>query len=180
MKDILTRKRKSTSKLIIVTSILSVVFYFLMDWQWLNDTNYSLHELMALPYQLFLFFIPLLLLLWIYYSIRTLSELELKGLLSKHTLMNIFTTLLVVLIIAFQITRFYGVYTSGVFQVESKWRDGEKYYIVLEDKNVRITRNEYNLINEDAMYLVSYEWNRLRPTIGRLETIELIEMKVAD
>jgi hypothetical protein len=180
MKEILIRKRKSTSKLIIVTSILSVVFYLLMDWQWLNNNNYSLHELMALPYQLFLFLIPLLLLPWIYYSIRTLSELELKGLLSKHTLMNILTTLLVVLIIAFQITRFYGVYTSGVFQVESKWRDGEKYYIVLEDKNVRITRNEYNLINEDAMYLVAYEWNRLRPTIGRLETIELIEMKVAD
>lgn len=131
-------------------------------------------------YQLFLFVIPLFLLPWIYYSIRTLSELELKGLLSKYTLMNIFTTLIVVLIIAFQVTRFYGVYTSGVFQVESKWRDEENYYIVLEDKNVRITRNEYNLINEDAMYLVEYEWNRLRPTIGRLETIELIEMKVAD
>ncbi len=58
-----------------------------------------------------------------------------------------------------------------------RWR---KLLYVLEDKNVRITRNEYNLINEDAMYLVEYEWNRLRPTIGRLETIELIEMKVAD
>jgi hypothetical protein len=151
-----------------------------MDSQWLSDTNYYLHELMALPYQLFLYLIPLLVLFWIYYSIRTFSELELKGLFSKDALMNILTTVLVVLIIVFQITRFYGVHTGGVFEVESKWRDGEKYYIVLMDKNVRCTRNEYNLINEDDMYVVSYEWNKLTPTIGHLENIELIEMKVAD
>lgn len=180
MKEILIKRRKNISKYLIGSSILSLIFYFLLESQQLSDFDYSLHEIMALPYQLFLYMIPLLLLFWIYYSIRTFSEIDLKGMYSKQTLINLLASVVVILIVIFQVTRFYGVNTGGVFSVKSKWNDGEKYYIVLNDKNIQCTRNEYNLINEKDMYSISFEWNKLKPAFGYLESIEHIDIKVAD
>jgi len=151
-----------------------------MDSQWLSNTNYTLHELMALPYQLFLCLIPIMIVIWIYYLIHTLSELKFRRMSIKNILINIATTMIVILIIGFQIIRFYGVYTGGVYEIESKWRDGEQYYIVLGEKNIKCTRNEYNLIQEDDKYLITFEWNKLRSNIGQLETIKPIEIRGTD
>lgn len=177
MKNNLIQKRKNISKLTIIISIVSIMFYYLMDAQWLINTNFTLHEIMALAYSFFLFLIPIMIVMWIYYLIHTLSELKFSRMSIRNILINIATTMIVILTIGFQITRFYVVSTSGIYDIESKWRDGEQYYIVIDEKNIKCTRNEHNLIQEDDRYLITFEWNKLRSTLGQLETIKPIESR---
>jgi hypothetical protein len=69
----------------------------------------------------------------------------------------------------------HGISTSGIFEVKEKLEENNKYYLVLSDKKVRVTRNEFNLVNINEEYLIGFEWNSLRPHKGHLESIQLIE-----
>ncbi|MCA0972851.1 hypothetical protein LCM20_19900 [Halobacillus litoralis] len=67
------------------------------------------------------------------------------------------------------------VTTSGVFVVKQKLQEDHDYFLLLEDQKIEVTRNEYQLVEENRRYAVSFVWNRNTPYRGELYTIEPIE-----
>jgi len=64
------------------------------------------------------------------------------------------------------------VKTGGIFEVKDKVQEESKYYLILEDKKISVSRNEFNLINAKESYLISFVWNSLSPQKGKLTNIE--------
>ncbi|WP_141705390.1 hypothetical protein [Vulcanibacillus modesticaldus] len=62
--------------------------------------------------------------------------------------------------------------TTGIFEVESKVREGNYYYINLGDIKIRCTQNEFNLISINQKYLITYTWNNYSPGKGKLINIQ--------
>ncbi|OIJ20738.1 hypothetical protein BKP45_08025 [Anaerobacillus alkalidiazotrophicus] len=62
-----------------------------------------------------------------------------------------------------------------MFEVEQKKHEDRKYYLVLNDKKVRVSYNEFHLVEEKQQYLISFVWNKRSPNKGRLKTIDPIK-----
>lgn len=145
--------------------------------QAIADFNYNLHEIMYLPLNLAIFVVPILFLIYIYLFIKYLRK---RG--RQKTNLKVIIQIIIIMvsiIIIFSITehQFREVSTSGVFEVEQKIRKDRKYYMVIGDKKVRVTYNEFQLIEENQQYLISYIWNKRSPNKGKLEIIEPIRLK---
>ena len=140
--------------------------------QTIADFNYNLHEIMYAPFTLAIFFLPILFPVYIYLLIKYLlkrgkQKTNFKK-ISKATL--IATSIIVI----FSITLYqsFEVYTSGVFKVEQKLNENKKYYLVIDDKKVKISNNEFELIEANQEYLIGFVWNKQTPNKGKLLTIE--------
>ncbi|MEQ6377745.1 hypothetical protein RZN22_17490 [Bacillaceae bacterium S4-13-58] len=143
--------------------------------QAIADYNYSLHEMMYLPSTIAMFVVPLLFLVYIFFFIKYLRR-------RANKLSSLKTSLLSVLVITSLVGIFSLTYyqandmsTTGVYEVEQKLLKDRKYYILFDNKEVRVSRNEYYLVEENEEYLIGYVWNKNTPNEGKLETIETLE-----
>lgn len=68
-----------------------------------------------------------------------------------------------------------GIHTTGIYDNISKQRIESKFYLIIKDKNIRCTNNEYNLIDTGKEYMISFQWNKFFPSKGKLKYIELID-----
>ena len=140
--------------------------------QAIADFNYSLHEIMYVPFNIALFFVPVVFLIYIYLLTKYLLNRK-KQKTNLKTISQIVSvlasTVLVILITAHQ---FLEVSTGGVFEVEKKLNEDRKYFLVLDDKVVRVSHNEFQLVEENHQYLISFVWNKRTPNKGQLKTIE--------
>ena len=64
------------------------------------------------------------------------------------------------------------VSTGGLFEVKDKIQESNNYYIELNYKKIKCTHSEFNLIEEGKVYLVTFDWNKLWPEVGKLILIE--------
>lgn len=140
--------------------------------QAITDFNYTLHELMFVPTSIAMFIVPVVFLMYIYFLIKYLvvrgkQKTNLTA-ISKAVLV-IASLIVVVSIIAHQS---YETHITGVFEVEKKRHEDRKYYLVIDDKKVRVSQNEFHLIEENQQYLISFVWNKRNPNKGQLEIIE--------
>ena len=62
--------------------------------------------------------------------------------------------------------------TAGVYEIEEKIHEDRKYFIVLHDKKIQVSKKEFQLIEENQPYSISFVWNKRNPNIGKLKTIE--------
>lgn len=67
------------------------------------------------------------------------------------------------------------VSTGGVFRVKEKFSEYEMHYIMINNQAISCTLSEYNLIKENEVYAVTYDWNKLFPDKGKAVNIEYIE-----
>lgn len=161
---------------LLLTLIIDVVCLFLHQVQGIIDFNYTLHEMLAIPVNFSIFIVPIELVMLIYYSTRyfkniwkatMLTDLKYKVKVFTCVICMFFTMAL----IYYQINI---VTTSLVSNVANKTIEGNSTYIILNSKKIKCTRNEYNLINLNEEYSISYKWNHLKPNIGKLENIRRI------
>lgn len=141
--------------------------------QAITDYNYSLHEMLYIPVTLSSFLVPIAFLIYMYFVIKYLRKWGFQK-------PNIYTGIKAVLVITSLITIFSLINyqskefsTGGVFKVEQKIQEDTKYYLILNDKKVRVSRNEFYLVDLNKEYLGSFIWNS-QTNRGRLETIEPI------
>jgi len=167
-----TSLRKKCSKIIIFLIYITTVCYILGQSQSITNWNYTFHEMLFLPYNLAYYSLPVLSLIWIYYGLRSIKEKSKeKNDKRKLYFKNIVIILSIVLIAVYFNYESHGVSTSGVFTIEEKIYDGEKYNIVVNGISIKCTWNEYNLIRENNEYLLSFNWNEYSPSPskGKLE-----------
>ncbi|WP_332651692.1 hypothetical protein [Lysinibacillus sp. 54212] len=140
--------------------------------QAIADFNYNLHELMFVPATIALFVVPVLFLIYLYFLIKyLLGRGKQKMSLKTSTLAGLVVVSIIgiVFITGYQSLE---VSTSGIFEVDQKLQEERKYYLVFDDQRVSVSYNEFQLVEENQQYLISFVWNKRTPNEGRLETIE--------
>lgn len=92
----------------------------------------------------------------------------------KNTLL--FISILTIIVYFLHIESMY-VSTGGIFKVNNKFSERNNYYIELNDKKIKCSRNEYNLIEQGKVYMVDYTWNENWPQKCKLDYIELTDIE---
>lgn len=130
---------------------------------------------MYVPFNIALFVTPLLFLVYLYHLIKYLSKRKSKKNDGKIGLKMAIVVISLVVVFSILVHQALEVSTSGIFVVEKKLREDRKYYIVFNDQQVKVSYNEFQLVEENRKYLMSYVWNKRTPSKGKLETIESIK-----
>lgn len=142
--------------------------------QAITDFNYSLHEMLYIPANLSIFLVPIAFLIYMYFVIKHLRK---RGVQKPNLKKGVKAVLVIVsLITIFSIKDYQSneISTGGIFEIERKIQEDTKYYVELNEKKIRVSRNEFHLVNVNKEYLVNFVWNSQSPNRGRLETIEPI------
>ncbi|MER2090630.1 MAG: hypothetical protein ABS920_12895 [Sporosarcina sp.] len=140
--------------------------------QAIADFNYNLHEMMYVPFTIALFVVPVVFVIYIYLLIKYLLERGQQKTNFKTSIQAVLVIASIIVIVSITAQQFSEVSTGGVFEVEKKLHEDRKYYLVLDDKKVRVSYNEFQLVEENQQYLISFVWNKRTPYKGQLETIE--------
>ena len=161
---------------LLLTLMIDVTCLALGQVQGISDFNYTLHELLYLPVNFSIFIIPIELIMLIYYSSKyfmniwkatIIMDLRYKIKVSICIICMVFTIGLIYY-------QFNIVQTSGVYNITNKITDGNSTYIIVDNMKLKCTKNEYKLININEEYLIDYNWNRLRPNVGKLHNTKKV------
>jgi hypothetical protein len=170
------KKRKMLSKAISITVYISFICYLLGDIQSIANWNYNVHEMLYLPVSFSLFAIPIGVLTWLYFAIKSYGTRGNSGKPElKAYLKNSLILISLILIITYFIIQSQSVTTTGIFKISNKIYEKRNYYIVINDKKVKCTWNEYNLIDEGKSYLITFKWNTYSRSQNKVEYIEPIK-----
>ncbi|MEG0385269.1 MAG: hypothetical protein RR642_10990 [Solibacillus sp.] len=140
--------------------------------QAITDFSFTLHELMHVPANIALFTVPVVFLIYIYFLMKYLiarrkQKTNLKA-ISKAAL--VIASLIVV--VSITVHQSFETHTSGIFEVEKKLHEDRKYYLAIDDKRVRVSQNEFQLVEENQQYWIIFVWNKRTPNKGQVEIIE--------
>lgn len=173
-----TEKRKVVTKIILITIYSAFIGYLLGSLQSIADWNYTIHEMMFIPFFIAYYVFPFELCIWLYYAVK--STRETKENMIKPKMKLYFSNSLLLMSLIIIISYFYiqsmNVSTGGLFEVENKIEERNNYYIQMNHKKIKCNKNVYNLIEEDKVYLVDFTWNKKWPQKGKLEYIEATDV----
>ena len=158
-----TSNKKVTIALILI-SVTGILLLFLHYQECFSKIPYFFTELLAIVINLFMFIFVLIIIAWI------VSLFSLKK--AKPFLINIFSLLAVVLTICAVIVFFNGWTTSGYYSDINKQEINGKYYIMLENKRISVTKEQYEYIDSSKSYSIAFKWNEILPIAKVLEVLE--------
>mgnify|MGYP001578746748 CR=1 FL=1 len=167
---------KTRDKLFIIlllTLIIDVICLTLAQVQGIVDYNFTLHEMLFIPINLSIISVPIELIILIYYSTRYFQDIW-KATMSMNLKYKIRVSICIICML-FTIGLIYYqlniVKTSVVHTITNKLIDGNSTYIIVNSTKLKCTKNEYALINVNEEYFIDYNWNQLKPNVGKLDGI---------
>ncbi|SOC25070.1 hypothetical protein SAMN05880501_11814 [Ureibacillus xyleni] len=143
--------------------------------QSIADYNYNLHEMMYLPFNIAIVVVPVLFLIYLFLFTKYVRKRGIKPLKLKTIAKAIVIITSIAVIMTITEHQFQEVSTGGVFIVEQKRNENGKFYLIINDKMVRVSQNEFQLVEENQQYLINFLWNKRNPNEGKLETIRPLE-----
>lgn len=166
-------KRKTLSKFIIGYLYLAFITFMLGQSQLISDWNYSIHEIMYLPTNLAFVLLPIMTMFWLYNAIKSRADL---GKVSRKPMIRSLIVLITVVLIC---SYFYGqtdkVSTSGIYVLDNKIVKEGTYYLLAGNQYIECSVNEYNLVDLETMYMLSFIWHERKPTLAKLIYIEEVK-----
>ncbi|AST90945.1 MULTISPECIES: hypothetical protein [Sutcliffiella] len=137
----------------------------------LINIDYSLHEVISALANL-MWLIPIFSIVYIILTVKYLFKRRLKQRPAIDRLINDLIIFIAVCGMSGMIVYYLGeVSTSGVIKIEEKIVENDQYYVVINEKKIKVTSNEFHLIDESQEYLGSYVWNQFTPDKGKLTRI---------
>ncbi len=160
-------------------SLLGIIYFGFIALQLgrvqaITNFNYSLHEIMFVIATLSLYATPFALIIYIYNLIKYVRKRGKQKTRFKTILKTVLVIASIIAIIAVMNHQSQEVSTSGVFEIQRKLYEEGKYYLVIEDRKIRVSQNEYQLIEVKKQYLIHFHWNGNSPNKAYLNTIEPI------
>lgn len=138
-------KRKIISKSIVITIYFSFACYILGEIQSISNWNYCIHEMLYIPITIAYAIIPVQVSVWLYYAIKSYGIKKGFNINKvKLYIKNSITIISLIIISIYFIIQSHSVSTSGIFEINNKIYDGNNYYILINEKKVKCTWNEYN------------------------------------
>ncbi|MBT2636825.1 hypothetical protein [Bacillus sp. ISL-39] len=141
--------------------------------QAISDFNYSLHEMLYIPATLSFFLVPIALLFYIYFVIKYLRKWGVQKPNIMTSVKAVFVIVSLITIFSIITSQSNEISTGGILIIEQKIQEENKYFFVLNGKKIRVSRNEFHLVEVNREYFGSYVWNS-QTDRGKLETIEPI------
>lgn len=118
-----------------------------------------------------LFLVPIALLIYMYFG---LNYLRLRGLALpklKTTIKTFFVVTLIFGMCSLSVYHLNEERIYGVLIFKDKIQEGNNYYLITDDTKIRVTENEFNLVDINKEYMGSYRRNSFSPSKGNLLTI---------
>ena len=136
--------------------------------------NYSLSELTMVPITILVYFGPIILLAYFIVTIKLLRSNIKLNFVPKQFAITAFIIISFILITPISIKQFNEVSTTMIATVDDKTIEQNKYFIVTNNEKINVTRNEYNLVNVNQEYMISYRWNKKNNVLSKVTYIEPI------
>lgn len=155
------RDNKSISVNLISTCVIFILSLVLLEWDFLTNISYSLHEFFAVLINIGMVLIPIEALVWFIFWRR--YHINRSGSIIFNTILNLISVLSLVACVI--IITFYanGMTSEGCVKAIEKYSINEGYYIKLENKFVEISQEQYNQIEIRKWYHFEYKYNKLIP-----------------
>jgi hypothetical protein len=168
-------------KLLFYTVYIGIVCLILGQIQAIADFNYTLHEIMYLPVNIAIFIVPIEFIAFVYYWIRWRSKIREEQVKKQHwRLKRVLAICFLLLPFCYFMYQTNDVHTSGVYSNITKYQEGNRYYIDAVGKKIRCSKDEYNMIDPEKEYLISFDSNKLFPAKGWLRDIDLCKKSKND
>jgi len=149
---------RRSSIVLIISFCVFVLLLFLMEWDALTEAFYNVHEMIGALFALSLFVLPIIGIVWFVFWRRYIkSKVQ-----STITIMilNIVSLLLAVFCIVLPVIGLTTGRTSGsTFEIE-KYSYENEYYVNLDDRSIRVSKDKYDEIEDGVVqgYAYSYEY----------------------
>lgn len=137
--------------------------------------SYSLHSMMFAIVNLVLFVIPFALFIYLYLLMKYLRNGVRRKITPGRMKKSFLIVASIVAVFAVVTVQVQEISIYGVYEVEQKGVEDGKYYVVFDHLKIKVTRNEYHLIEENQKYGVSFVLNKLSSNKRKLKTIEPLE-----
>lgn len=171
----LLRMKKIVLYWLLGTIYIAFICFQLGQIQSITDFSFRLHETLYLPIAFAIYVVPFIFLVYMIFVFLCLRNIDSKVYLSKDNKLKTILIVISLVLIFYSINyQPHEISTSGVFVINQKNYRDRSYYIQLGDKEIKCTRNEFNLIYVDKEYLIDYTWNWTSPDTGKLGYIEPI------
>jgi hypothetical protein len=166
------RTRKNALYWLLGTIYTVFISLQLIQSRILINVNYGLHEMAAVPINAAIFIGPIVLIIYLNLEIKAVRKYGFKTLIPRSKVKAALIIISLILVFASARYQLHQVSTSGLFEVKNKVQQHQNYYLVLEDKKIKVSRSEFNLVDVNEQYMISFSWNPLSPEKGKLIYIE--------
>lgn len=172
-----SKQRRVMALLILVMTYITFVCYVLSETT-LIVNNSSIYRWLHMPLDITLIILPIWLVAWCYFAIRSISiktlmnRFESKQYKKAYLIKGLsFVSILVIgLSITYQLNSFT---TTGCFTVEDKYEDGLAHYIIANDIKLRCDKLTFEQVVEGVGYSLTYKGNTYTPNTGSIKNLDI-------
>jgi len=166
-----------TSSIVLIFSFcIFVLSIFLIEWDALTEAYYFFHEILYLVYALGLFVLPIEGFVWFVLWRRHIKRKVQST--AAITILNTFSLLLAVISIVLPVIGLTTSKTGGsTFEIE-KYSYANEYYVNLDNRSIRISKEKYDEIEDGVVqgYAYSYEFTYNDLFLGR-DNVFFVEIR---
>lgn len=161
-----TDNRTSSIVLIISFSIF-VLTIFLIQWDALTAAYYNGHEMLYGVYGLSLFVLPIEGIVWFVFWSRHIRSKVRSGIAIK--ILNTFSLLLAAISIVLPVIGLTTSKTGGCTIEIEKYSYENQYYVNLDNRSIRVSKNKYDEIEDGIVqgYVYTFEFSHNDLLLGR-------------
>jgi len=159
------------SIIFIATCSTFILFLFLLQWNFLNNLSYNLHEICSLPVNIGLLLIPVETIIGIGIWIRYRKEKNSSSIM--NTILNLVSVILLCTCVFIYVIYINSVTSEGEVKDFNKFAINQGYYVKLGDNMIQISHEQYQKIKTGKWYHFKYEYNRLIPNKFTMVTFEI-------
>jgi hypothetical protein len=149
---------KKIGYIFLLTCFAFLFFLYISEWEFITQTSYTVHELCTLLYQAFALSILIEVILII--SIAVLNHKNLKLCTPSQWLLIACSIIVFICCIAIFVLSINKVSYTGFINKNDKFQIENKYYLKFNNKIVEISKEQYDLINDDLCFF-EIEYNKL-------------------
>jgi len=155
------KNNRTMSVVFISTCAIFLLFLFLMEWDYLCNLSYRLHEFCALFVNAGLFLIPLEFVIGIVLWINYRLEKDEKPLV--NALLNTASVIVFFICISTFVFWMNGITTFGSTNEIGKQELNHGYFLHIDDKLFEVSQGQYDSLQLGKWYSFEYKHNNLIP-----------------
>lgn len=157
-----------TSSIVLIASFsIFVLLIFLMEWDALTEAYYNVHEMIGVLYGLSFCVIPIESIVWFFFWRRHIKSKVQASIAIR--ILNIIALLLAVIGIVLPVIGITTVKTGGSTMEIEKYSYADQYYVNLDDRSIRVSKDTYDEIEDGFVqgYAYSFEFIHNDLFLGR-------------
>jgi len=173
--DSTSADNRTSSIVLIISFSIFVLSLFLMEWDALAEAYYNVHEMIGVVYGLSFCVLPIEGFVW-FFCWRRYIKSKVQSTITI-TILNIVSLLLAVIGIVLPVIGITTVRTGGSTMEIVKYSYSNQYYVNLDDRSIRVSKDKYDEIEDGVVqeYAYSFEYMHNDLLLGR-DNVFLLEI----